>query len=169
LRQQRHRLAWLEHRRWCAFLRTKGFQKTDAYETYFYATGSYKHMSLKLHPCLRECDDRGMRELFVGEALAHPERVADALDALSVALYPEYNDYDFKMYDYPEHAFPFVSHWDAADKLGLSEKRMRILCCLGLIPGAVRFLDTKEWILPSAEVKKREKKQPEKEPASIKK
>ncbi len=54
------RLAWLEHRRWNAYTRSRGFRGTTAYLSYFGATGSYKHMSLKLHPCLVECGWRGM-------------------------------------------------------------------------------------------------------------
>lgn len=48
-------LAWLEHRRWCAFTRTLGYRYTNEYKTNFALTGkSHKNMALKLHPCLTE-------------------------------------------------------------------------------------------------------------------
>ncbi len=66
------RLRWLEHRRWCAFLRSLGFSRPPKlYETLcrvrdgslrpedwrelcFYA---YKNIPARLHPCLVECVD----------------------------------------------------------------------------------------------------------------
>ncbi len=74
------RLAWLEHRRWAAFLRTQGFRHSDAYETYsgpvirstdecksdddvvgMHKRGAHKQMIAKLHPCLVECDPFGIK------------------------------------------------------------------------------------------------------------
>ena len=52
--EKKHLLAWLEHRRWVAFTRTRGFQNTDDYGSYLEKTKDHKYMSLKLHPCLRE-------------------------------------------------------------------------------------------------------------------
>jgi hypothetical protein len=56
-----HRLSWAEHRRWNAFTRVKGFCGTTCYDAYVSLTGSYKHMNLRLHPCLVECDRNGIR------------------------------------------------------------------------------------------------------------
>ena len=50
------KLQWLEHRRWCAFLRTMGFRQTTDYEKYLLNTKSHKHVEMKLHPCLVECE-----------------------------------------------------------------------------------------------------------------
>ena len=104
-----HRLAWLEHRRWNAFTRVKGFRQTDDYDVYAKKgeIGSYKQMELKLHPCLVECDELGMRVDADGNRLtltdSKPAGVNfDFLDDLSFDLYKKgFNDYDFKQYDYP--------------------------------------------------------------------
>lgn len=48
-------LAWLEHRRWNAFIRTQGFQHTNEFRKNFQLNGKdHKNMELKLHPCLVE-------------------------------------------------------------------------------------------------------------------
>lgn len=105
-----HRLAYLEHRRWNAFTRVKGFRYSAEYLRYEKSTGSYKHMSLKLHPCLVECDDRGIRAELdekgvpVQDSLFKEEDAErlDLLDELSYELYGKgLNSYDFKEYDYP--------------------------------------------------------------------
>ena len=50
-------LSWLEHRRWNAFTRVKGFRSTGAFEDYYaISPDKHKQMSLKLHPCLVESD-----------------------------------------------------------------------------------------------------------------
>lgn len=50
-----HNLAWLEHRRWCAFTRVLGYRFTDQYEKNFSLNETnHKNMELKLHPCLVE-------------------------------------------------------------------------------------------------------------------
>lgn len=106
-----HRVAWLEHRRWNAFTRVKGFRQTTAYDQYAEAREDYKHMELKLHPCLLECDQEGIRAKLrdngkiVGALKATPEqrKKFDLLDQLSYHLFEKgYNSYDFKIYDYPE-------------------------------------------------------------------
>ena len=56
-------LSWMEHRRWLAFMRTKGFRSPDGFEEYVrknYKVSNnkdkveHKHIPLKLHPCLVE-------------------------------------------------------------------------------------------------------------------
>lgn len=107
-----HRLSWLEHRRWSAFTRVYGFRNPVEYRNYIEEgkSGSYKHMELRLHPCLVECDDRGIRaridhtgKLIPGTdfGCTDPEEL-DLLDELSYRLKElGINDYDFKQYDYP--------------------------------------------------------------------
>ncbi len=53
IEKKKHCLAWLEHRRWCAFTRTMGYQHTDV-ENNLAHKNSHKEMSLKLHACLVE-------------------------------------------------------------------------------------------------------------------
>ncbi len=106
-----HKLAWLEHRRWCAFTRTMGFRQTDAYGVYAdpEKSGTHKQLEIKLHPCLVECDQNGIRMVCDGEGylslcplLQAAQSPRDYLDELSDALYEQgINDYDFKLYDYP--------------------------------------------------------------------
>lgn len=107
-----HRLSWLEHRRWSAFSRVQGFRNPVEYRRYLTEgqAGSYKHMGLRLHPCLVECDDKGIRgqidhlgRLVPGTdfSCTDPEQL-DLLDELSYRLKElGVNDYDFKQYDYP--------------------------------------------------------------------
>ena len=107
-----HRLSWLEHRRWSAFTRVYGFRNPVEYRTYIQEgkSDSYKHMELRLHPCLVECDDQGIRaridhtgKLIPGTdfCCSDPEKL-DLLDELSYRLKElGINDYDFKQYDYP--------------------------------------------------------------------
>ncbi len=120
-----HRLAWLEHRRWNAFMRTKGFCGTDVnnIEKYCKKTGSHKQIELKLHPCIVECDEKGIRgpggggdnQIFdekgnlmkAYQLKCEDSDKWDLLDAVSYKvrdLVPqdENNEpYDFKLYDYP--------------------------------------------------------------------
>ncbi|MBR5947684.1 MAG: hypothetical protein IKZ82_03405 [Clostridia bacterium] len=112
-----HRLAWLEHRRWTAFMRTEGFTCPEiAEETSYIAQlcddtlntgcnlGKHKNIELKLHPCIVECDDQGMKaDLFASKMYND-----DMLDGVSRRFKKEYVEknfrtYDFKMYEYPEY------------------------------------------------------------------
>lgn len=109
-----HRMAWLEHRRWNAFTRIKGFRHTDKYDTYAVAGkyGSYKQMDIKLHPCLVECEENGIKAVIGDNGIIDESTIFqrakdkredfDLLDELSYDLYEKnYNGYDFKQYDYP--------------------------------------------------------------------
>ena len=106
-----HKMAWLEHRRWNAFTRVKGFQHTENYDSYAVTgqIGSYKQMELKLHPCLVECDQKGIRAEMNQDCSVDRSTVFDCdnrddfdlLDDLSYDLHDKgYNDYNFKEYDY---------------------------------------------------------------------
>lgn len=107
-----HRMAWLEHRRWNAFTRVKGFRCTTHCETYAIAgrRGAHKQMELKLHPCLVECDEKGIRAALGadGKVVENTrfksirESAPDLLDELTVQLYEKgIIGYDFKQFDYP--------------------------------------------------------------------
>lgn len=108
-----HRLSWLEHRRWNAFTRVLGYRYTDAYHKYQQVTGNHKHMALKLHPCLVECDQQGIRcgldenghaVTMAPSYLAEADR--DLLDDLTYDLCQNCGmGYDFKLYDYPQFDF----------------------------------------------------------------
>ena len=91
-----HALSWLEHRRWNAFMRIRGFRSTDKFDLYYEKTGSHKHLDLKLHPCLVECDQAGIR------TGADPDR----LDELTAYMQNKKKDhYNFKTADYPKYDF----------------------------------------------------------------
>ncbi len=108
----KHELAWLEHRRWNAFMRIKGYRSTDAYNSYMKIINTYQHWDLKLHPCLVECDKYGIRpanELNEKESkyldnkrmfrrTEKTDSEPDFLDKLTLDLK---KDEDFKLYDYP--------------------------------------------------------------------
>ena len=107
-----HKMAWLEHRRWNAFTRSKGFRQTDDYDVYAVSgvNGSYKQMDIKLHPCLVECDKNGIKATISSKGVIDESTLLkctdrtdfDLLDDLSYDLYEKkYNNYDFKQYDYP--------------------------------------------------------------------
>ena len=112
--QLMHRLSWLEHRRWCAFIRVRGFVSTDKYEDYYESLGSHKNMPLKLHPCLVEADYLGMKAEFdeMGRAvrqLIFEDDFAGELDELDLVSRNvrkfKKNQKDYKYYDYPVEDF----------------------------------------------------------------
>ena len=107
-----HKMAWLEHRRWNAFTRVMGFRHTNDYDVYAVPgkSGSYKQMDIKLHPCLVECDQKGIRVSRNAKGEIYKETLFefadnsdfDLLDDISYDLNKKrYNDYDFKDFDYP--------------------------------------------------------------------
>lgn len=109
-----HRLAWLEHRRWNAFLRACGFRCPREYEHYKPVSHSYKFIDLKLHPCIVECSTHGILAEFDegykvnrSTCLQYKDSSRyDHLDRLSYDLKEKgWNDYDFKQYDYWEEDF----------------------------------------------------------------
>lgn len=126
-----HRLAWLEHRRWCAFMRTCGFRSVSPDEMMkFYRLSSFEHgegeqkfIALKLHPCLVECSDNGIfikldssgkakdgySDGFDDKMLkSYKDKKFEAFDLLDYLSYyirclkkEEDYCYDFKKWDYP--------------------------------------------------------------------
>lgn len=110
-----HQLQWLEHRRWNAFLRTLGYRQTNDYEKYINLTQSHKQTDLKLHPCLVECDKKGIHGILSEDCRAKSclfeikeseLKNLDLLDTLSYELAQLTNDKcDFKQYDYPNNDY----------------------------------------------------------------
>ena len=104
-----YRLAWLEHRRWIAFLRTRGFRCPTPEQEKMYIgwlpvnpkgeninKGKHKNLSLKLHPCMVEC------------AQDPAEGKNDLLSCMEARFFDNYQDkfpgrFAFKQYDYPEY------------------------------------------------------------------
>ena len=117
-------LAWLEHRRWCAYLRTKGFTNPGKSESGDYKYVKYlnidneehthkeahKFISLKLHPCLIECSKKGIassrfddRGFLITESEVMQISPTDYLDDLSNDRAKRTNKAEnFKKWDYPE-------------------------------------------------------------------
>lgn len=116
----RNRLAWLEHRRWNAFMRARGFRKPSISEEKGYISllpdvpadskvnqSKHKSIPLKLHPCLVECDENEMNgDVFEKD----PNEKFDLLDEVSRRVKYDYpkkslHGYDFKQYDFPDGDF----------------------------------------------------------------
>ena len=98
-----NRLAWLEHRRWNAYMRACGMRCPEDFTVYSDITNEYKNLDLKLHPCIVECDMQGKKaNLFSKET---KER-NDMLDIVSLNIDKMNGDReDYKKYDYPEYDF----------------------------------------------------------------
>lgn len=106
---KKHCMAWLEHRRWCAFTRTMGYQYADI-TNMMGQCGDNKDMSLKLHACLAEArkpsvsDNAYILAHFNKEGKIDEKTVfcckdEEKFDLLDIASYTK-REYDFKMYDY---------------------------------------------------------------------
>lgn len=109
-----HRLAWLEHRRWNAYIRTQGFRHTDDWKAYAKRVNDHKHRDYRLHPCLVECSQKGIYAQLDAHGVVIPESRFraedrsgfDLLDELTYAIYDaQVKDYDFKQYDYPNSSY----------------------------------------------------------------
>lgn len=103
------RLTWLEHRRWCAFIRSQGFRcpTREQLEAYAFKNGNtHKNTTLKLHACLVECDEKGIREIPWDKKTLPPGEY-DLLDELAHWRYwftgrnPDMRG-DFKIWDRPD-------------------------------------------------------------------
>jgi len=143
LDENRDRLAWLEHRRWNAYTRVMGFRSTSDYMNYTKVTGNHKHMSIKLHPCLVECDDKGPRVTVTGGSkvsVKGDEKTLDRLDSLTKSLVEDgIIDYGFKEYDYCDYEFgDYYSFEKARFELGWSEKKMERAAKKGMLEGSLK-------------------------------
>lgn len=117
---QNDRLAWLEHRRWNAFMRSRGFREPSVEEEQGYVgrlpdarlgdktnRGCQKSIPLKIHPCIVECDENGKRkDLFEKLGDKDASLTFDRLDSMSRRFSYDYikkgfEQNDYKIYDYP--------------------------------------------------------------------
>jgi hypothetical protein len=94
--EQARTWAWVEHRRWNAYIRTRGFCSAPKTE--------HKEVFQKLHPCLVEAASPSLEAAY-----AAPE-VTDFLDAVSLQhdkMKPagKARSLDYKEYDYPKSDF----------------------------------------------------------------
>ena len=129
--KEKCRLAWLEHRRWNAFMRTKGFiAPTDKQWNEYAFTNNFnhKHPDLKLHPCIVECtDSKTIPDKYIWDCTSYQENTNfDYLDNISIKVYQRKkiklleikdkakqekalkkldDDKDFKKWDFPEYDF----------------------------------------------------------------
>jgi len=110
------RLTWLEHRRWNAFMRTKGFTAPTGaqWERYAYKNGlAHKHIDLKLHPCIVEClGAMHIEDEDWDDPSYMDNRRLDCLDIVSIMVYrkqieggltPDRATSDYKFWDHPRH------------------------------------------------------------------
>ena len=112
------RLAWLEHIRWNAFMRVKGFKAPTIDEETGYISllsdisdpkdnsnkRKHKNLALKLHPCIVECAEES------GSNNDNDSGKEDMLDIVTNRLKNSYKSKnlmtgDFKKYDYPKYDF----------------------------------------------------------------
>lgn len=107
--EQEDLMAWVEHRRWNAFLRTRGFTcPTKEQLDRFYGTYGAKCIPLKLHPCLVESQPGAVAMPTRREF--DPEQY-DCLDYVSMYLFKlsgkqtaeELQQDEKKQYDYSVH------------------------------------------------------------------
>lgn len=106
-------LAYIEHRRWNAFMRVQGFTcpTQEQFNRYYRRhceeierekrkeKPDFKDIRLKFHPCLVE---RGMKKTILPEKLSEQEALPagyDCLDHVMAAHHKEYKIYDYKEYD----------------------------------------------------------------------
>ncbi|MCD7882324.1 MAG: hypothetical protein LUI87_01240 [Lachnospiraceae bacterium] len=136
------RLAWIEHRRWNAFMRSQGFSSpTKSQLTAFYknpalADVKQKYLSARLHSCLVESSltpngkspwpdlkaksmdglDYVTRYMELLDVRLKKQRQATDEELMALALHePEINT-DYKKYDYPKHDDPLcgILKWPSA-------------------------------------------------------
>lgn len=117
---KKHCLAWLEHRRWCAFTRTMGYRCTDVNKLMASTEGgAHKDMSLKVHSCLVEARRPALdgKDSYISADFNEHGEVTessmfkeddptkrDRLDDVSWAKHKaDPKAEDFKKYDYYRH------------------------------------------------------------------
>ena len=100
-------LSWLEHRRWNAFMRAKGYiaPTESQFENYaFKEANDHKNISLKLHPCIVESSNDSKIENDDWDNSNHNENnKLDCLDSLDIKIYNmKAIKNDFKQWDKPD-------------------------------------------------------------------
>jgi len=109
------RLSWLEHRRWNAFMRTKGFTAPtpSQWEQYaFKNDNDHKNIPLKLHPCIVESSETSQITINDwNDPNYENNKKLDCLDIASIKVYQtkkirkgidEEENRNFKEYDKPD-------------------------------------------------------------------
>lgn len=114
--EQEDQFAWVEHRRWNAYMRSQGFicPTQQQYDTLFAQTGKKKSIPLKLHPCLVESDVTPTRLALLDE-FKDPRydrldyvtmysyrlqcRKKDEAENLDALIKSDYKKYDYLCYD----------------------------------------------------------------------
>lgn len=107
-------LAWLEHRRWVAFIRTRGFRGYDDPDAFFKHFKSQKSITLKRHLCLVEA-----RRAYTYNS----DDTAFVPDKLDEIYRKSGYDRHFKHTDYPDNDFKEEKSEDCGV---LNKKRCRI-------------------------------------------
>ena len=94
--------AWIEHRRWNAFMRTEGFScpTEEEFAAYFDLIGTHKNIPRKLHRCLVECCIDGTPELPDDESF--DKSFYECLDEASMVIYKAYQEKDGRLDFYGE-------------------------------------------------------------------
>lgn len=99
LEQKKEYLAWLEHRRWCAFNRTMGYRSVD-FDEVTAATGANKEHRLKLHACLAEAAQPKGRGYVYGNNGSKVIEVNDRLDYVGSRAGTNYKEYDYYLFEF---------------------------------------------------------------------
>lgn len=99
-------LAWVEHRRWNAYLRSQGFscpteEQFDMYYKQHCEQGNselYKDVGLKFHPCLVERSMEATKPL-PGQEVPADLSGYDRLDLVCIRYHVDYKQFDYKEFD----------------------------------------------------------------------
>jgi len=112
-----NRLSWLEHRRWNAFMRTKGFIAPTEFQWEQYAfkeDNDHKNIPLKLHPCIVESSETSQISVNDWNHTNYKKNIKlDYLDITSIKVYQtkkartsidvEEENRNFKKWDKPDN------------------------------------------------------------------
>ena len=102
------KLSWLEHRRWNAFMRTKGYMASteSQMEKYAYKEGTdHKNLPIKLHPMIVESSIEPETTIDDWDDPNYEE--LDCLDTVFINMYKMNGKKDnYKQWDKPEEDKP---------------------------------------------------------------
>ncbi len=183
-RRRLHLSAWLEHRRWNAFTRIKGFRCPEDIKALVEATGEHKHMELKLHGCLVECSTVGTCLKIEASGKINGKATRPDLDESEFDLLDEVRIVKegkeayskcFKQYDYPIEDFRALSIADASSKFEISKWKIFLSCVIGywrrnvkaeskFVEFILRLISEKVYLNPEIAPKKDKKKGESDEP-----
>lgn len=100
LERKKEYLAWLEHRRWCAFVRTMGYRSVEI-EKVLKTTGENKDHRLKLQACIVEA----FQPKNCGDTY-RSDKERDCLDHVAHKTETNYKEYDYYSFEF---GYKFVS------------------------------------------------------------